>query len=265
MKIRPAQRPASLRFRFFRSFSALILREMTTSYGRSPGGYIWAILEPIAGLTLLSLVFAFILRAPPLGTNFFYFFAGGLLPYTLYATTNTNTSTAVRYSRALLEYPAVSFIDALLARFFLNAMTQLLVMFILISGIIFFSGISPVLRWPAIFEAVGMALALGFGVGTINCYLFTLYPLWERVWAILNRPMFILSGVMYIPESMPWQWRDIMMLNPLLHVTSQMRKGMFSTYEAKHVSLTYVFLVSCGLCAIGLLLLLRHHKSMAEK
>ena len=27
---------------------------MGTTYGRSPGGYLWAILEPVAGIALLS-------------------------------------------------------------------------------------------------------------------------------------------------------------------------------------------------------------------
>lgn len=126
MQFPAAQRPAGLRFRFLRSFSALILREMTTSYGRSPGGYVWAILEPVAGLVLLSVVFSFIVRTPALGTNFMYFFAGGLLPFALYNSVSTAVSTSIRFSKALLEYPAVNFVDALLARFVLNAMTQLL-------------------------------------------------------------------------------------------------------------------------------------------
>ncbi|MEL6475009.1 MAG: sugar ABC transporter permease, partial [Pseudomonadota bacterium] len=32
------------RFASLRSIIALMLREMATSYGRSPGGYLWAVL-----------------------------------------------------------------------------------------------------------------------------------------------------------------------------------------------------------------------------
>ncbi|MDJ0823602.1 MAG: sugar ABC transporter permease, partial [Paracoccaceae bacterium] len=41
-------RPAYRRRRFAtaRAVMALMLREMSTSFGRSPGGYLWAILEP---------------------------------------------------------------------------------------------------------------------------------------------------------------------------------------------------------------------------
>lgn len=265
MQIRAAQRPAGLRFRFFRSFSALILREMTTSYGRSPGGYLWAILEPVAGLILLSVVFSFLMRSPPLGTNFMYFFAGGVLTFGLYNTVSMTTASAIRYSQALLEYPAVSYIDALAARFVLNAMTHILVMFIVLSAIVVIYDLTPILRWPSIFLALAMALSLGLGVGLMNCYLMTSYPLWERAWAVLNRPMFFISGVMFIPESMPWQVRDWLLWNPLLHVTSEMRKGLYPTYEAKYADPVYVFLIAIALAAPGLMLLRRHHKDMVLK
>ena len=45
-----------------RAIGALILREMSSSYGRSPGAYVWAILEPVAGIALLSLVFVLTLQ-----------------------------------------------------------------------------------------------------------------------------------------------------------------------------------------------------------
>ncbi len=262
---RNPQRPAGPRLRLFRSVSALMLREMTTTYGRSPGGYLWAILEPVLALALLSVVFSFVLRSPPLGQNFFYFFAGGVLIFGLYSTISTVTAAAIRFSRALLEYPAVSFVDAILARLVLHTLTQLMVVFIVISAILIGYGLTPILRWPEIFLALSMALSLGVGVGLMNCYLITSYPLWERAWAVLNRPMFIVSGVMFIPENIPPQVRDYLMLNPLMHVTSEMRKGMFITYDAVHVRPLYVFAVALVLAVLGLVFLRRHHKAILMK
>ena len=47
-----------------RTVVALILREMATTYGRSAGGYVWAILEPVLGVALLSVVFGMALDIP---------------------------------------------------------------------------------------------------------------------------------------------------------------------------------------------------------
>ena len=35
------------RFRALRTITALILREMGSTYGMSPGGYVWAVLQPV--------------------------------------------------------------------------------------------------------------------------------------------------------------------------------------------------------------------------
>ena len=36
-----------------RAVAALVLREMSTRYGRTPGGYLWAILEPL-GMIIMN-------------------------------------------------------------------------------------------------------------------------------------------------------------------------------------------------------------------
>ena len=45
-------------FPTLRAISALILREMATAHGRIRGGYLWAVAEPVAAVTLLVLVFS---------------------------------------------------------------------------------------------------------------------------------------------------------------------------------------------------------------
>jgi capsular polysaccharide transport system permease protein len=265
MEIRPAQRPKVRSFRFFRSYSALILREMATSYGRSPGGYLWAVLEPLAGLALMTFVFSLMLRKPGLGHNFMYFYASGVLPFQLYSQLSSTLAASIRFSRPLLEYPAVSFMDAMLARFTLNAVTHILVMFLVIGGIILFYGLRPMLDWGAIFMSLAMAMALAVGVGTLNCYLVSAYPLWERIWAVMNRPLFIISGVFFLPDQVPQPVRDYLLYNPILHVVGELRRGMFPTYDAVYVSPVYVFSLSMGLTIFGLLFLLRYHKDLILK
>ena len=72
------------RFSTLRTVLALMLREMSTTYGRSPGGYLWAILEPAGGIAMMSVAFGLVLRSPSLGTNFPIFYATGYLPFMMY-------------------------------------------------------------------------------------------------------------------------------------------------------------------------------------
>ena len=55
------------RFKMGRTVMALMLREMSTTYGRSPGGYLWAVLEPLGGIAMMTLILAVGLRIREIG------------------------------------------------------------------------------------------------------------------------------------------------------------------------------------------------------
>lgn len=252
----------SRRFRTPRTVFALILREMTTTYGRSPGGYLWAVLEPVGGIALLTLIFSMAFRAPPLGHSFALFYASGFLPFMMYLDLSQKITVALRFSKPLLFYPGVRFTDALIARFLLNALTQGAVMAIVLTGIIVGFRLTPNLDFPALALGFAMAASLALGVGTLVCFLSSVFGVWERLWAILNRPLFVISSVFYIYQTVPQPWRGWLWFNPLVHVIGQMRKGLFPTYDGAFVSPAYVFGVS-GLClSFGLLLLGRFHRDI---
>lgn len=245
-----------------RSIAALLLREMSTTYGRSPGGYLWAILEPAAGIALLTFVFSLAFRAPPIGANFPIFYATGILPYTLYVQMNTKLMVSIWFSKPLLQYPAVSFIDAILSRFLLTLMTQIMVFYIVVTGIIVLYDPQVTIQPPIIFVSLAMTAVLGAGVGVLNCLLISVLPVWQRVWNILHRPMFIISGIFFLFESIPEPYRSILWFNPLIHVIGLMRSAFYPTYDASYVSPMYVFAFGLICLVIGLFFLRRWHKEM---
>lgn len=244
---------------------ALVLREMSTTYGRSPGGYLWAILEPAAGIALLTMIFSIGFRAPSLGSSFPLFYATGMLPFMLYMDVQGKLTTSLQFSRALLDYPRLSFMDALIARFLLNTLTQLLVGYLLFTLILTFFDARAVLDFGAIVSAYVMAIALAFGVGIMNCFLVTQFPIWQRIWAILNRPMFLISCIFFLFESVPEPYRGVLWFNPLIHIVGRMREGFYPFYQADYVSGAYVMGLSLGLAALGTLLLYRHHRDLLDR
>lgn len=249
-------------FRMPRIVLALMLREMATTYGRAPGGYVWAVMMPLGGVMMLTLILSVGLRIrnPSLGINFPLFYATGLLPLMLYQTTAGVVGTAINYSKPLLRYPGITFVDALLARFILQALTKAVVMYLLFGGILILFETRAILDLPAILMAFAMAAALGFGMGCLNGYLFPVYPLWERVWGILTFPMFLLSGVIFIYEDLPPIGQQVLWYNPVLHATGQMRTGFYPTYHPDYISAVYVFGFALIPAVLGLMLLRRHYK-----
>ncbi len=253
------------RFRMARTVVALILREMATTYGRSAGGYIWAILEPVLGVALLAAVFSMALQHPGLGTNFPLFYATGFLPFTMFNDIANKVASSIRFSRPFLAYPSVTFIDTMVARVVLNALTHATVMCIMIMGIFIIYQLPVVVDMVSVFEALLMTTMLGVGVGTLNCYLLTAFPIWERTWQIITRPLFLMSGVFFLYDMMPAKAQEFLWYNPLLHCVSMLRHGIYPTYEASYVSQLYVYSTSIILLFFGLLLLARNHRDLLER
>jgi capsular polysaccharide transport system permease protein len=258
-------RPVKKRsFASLRAVFALVLREMSTSYGRSPGGYLWAVLEPIAGIAFLSMAFSIIMRKPPLGNSFMMFYATGMLPFAMFNDLHNKVSQSLLYSRQLLSYPNVTYFDALLARFLLNMITNLLVSYVVLAGtMILFEGRMHI-ELVKIVKGFGLSASLGLGIGTLNAFIIAKIPVWQQAWSVMMRPLFLLSGVMIPFGVLPEPYRSWLWWNPLIHVTGMVRSGFYDFYDDYYVSSLYVMLVSMTCFMLGLLLLRRHHRDILD-
>lgn len=245
-----------------RAITALILREMATTYGRSPGGYLWAVMEPVAGIALLSAVFSIGFIAPQLGISFAMFYATGMVPFLFYADIAGKIATSLMFSKPLLAYPSVTYVDAILARFILNVLTQLMVAYVVLVGIMLTLETRVIPDLLIIVQAFALSAALALGIGVLNAFLFTKYNVWQRAWSILMRPLFIISGIFFLPESIPEPYQGFLLYNPLVHIVGLMRRGFYASYDAPYVSVTFVLGLSLACLVIGLLLLRRYHRDL---
>lgn len=258
--IPPALVPTGVRTRSFaslRTIVALILREMSTRYGRTPGGFIWALLEPVGAILILSVAFSLMMRSPALGASFPLFYATGYLPFATYQSVANSVSRSLTFSRPLLAYPAVTWLDALLARFALNFFTSVMIGYILLTAFTMFSETRAVIEIMPIIVAFSLAGLFGLAVGTLNCALFGMFPVWEVIWTIVTRPLFLASGVIILYDHMPKMLQDIVWYNPLLHISGEMRRGFYAMYSPQYISLPFVIGVSLVCLALGLVLLRR--------
>ncbi|MBD9641927.1 ABC transporter permease [Ensifer sp. ENS07] len=237
----------------FRVVAALVVREMSTRFGSKPGGYVWALLDPVAHILLMTLIFRAIARMPALGSSFALFFATGYIAFQFYHAVTGYLNSAIRANKALLSYPNVAPIDAIVARFVLQACTTSLVALVVLGCIVATSRAEVDLHWPAIVEAVSMACTFGLGVAMINVVLFIKYPLYEQVFNILNRPLFLISGVFFLPDSIPAPYREIVLINPLVHIIMNFRQGFYPQYRAAGLDMDYVYRIAFLTMFVGML------------
>lgn len=248
-----------------RTIGALILREMSTRYGRIPGGYVWALFEPLGAILLLSVGFSLLIAQPSLGTSFILFYATGYLAFSLYQSISVLVARSINFSRPLLRYPSVTWLDAVLARFSLNLLTEIMVTYCLLTAILLSSDTKTVIQILPILQAMIFAAFIGLGVGVLNCFLIGILPMWDILWSVVTRPLFLASGVMFIYEDMPSSVQSILWYNPILHVTGLMRMGIYPMYKPSYISIPYLLYVGLITLSLGMLFLHRHHRTILNR
>ena len=230
-----------------RVIHALIIRETRTRFGDSKLGYGWALLEPIAHILMLSLVFAVLMRGrPPIGEEFFIFYYTGIIPYHMFVHTSSSMTYAIASNGSLLQLPLVGTFDVLMARGLLELLTDTLVAALLLAGF----GALGLGALPQDFAGVSTSLLvvwlLGCGCGFLNAVINAFAKSWDKIWAQLTRLLYFCSGIFYVPGMMPEWIRDILAWNPVLH--------FFREYEPHWLDCSYLltFAVVTLLAGLGL-------------
>ena len=244
---------------------ALMVRDMSATFGRSVGGYLWAIAEPLGGIVLLAIAFSLALRTPPIGTSFLFFYATGIIPFSLFNTIARDVANTVNANRGLLTYPVVTPLDAVLATFLLDLLTLAVVATVLFTGIVLVDDVAVNFEPARVVRAFSMGALLGLGVGTLNCVLFGFFPTWRNVWSVLTRPLFLVSGVFFTFGTAPPSFQAVLWYNPIAHVIGELRAGFYGGYPADYVSYPYVYGIALSLFVVGAWLLRRHGSFLIER
>jgi capsular polysaccharide transport system permease protein len=90
------------------------------------------------------------------------------------------------------------------------------------------------------------------------------FPIWERAWWVLTRPLFMISGIFFTFDNLPPLGQDILWYNPLIHAVGLTRGGFYITYNDGYVSLLYVLTVSAVLALVGMLLVRLRYRDFLE-
>lgn len=232
---------------------ALVIREMSARFGSKVGGYAWAITEPAAYILLLSAIFSAIGRRPPLGESFLLFYASGFIAMQFYTSLVGQINNAIKSNRALLSYPVVAPIDLVIGRFIMQTMTMGLIAHIVIGFAIHYSGDITRIRYEDLIPAALLGSFIATGIGLFNIVAFHKAPLYEQIFTIVTRPMFLVSGVIFLPESLPQPFRDWVLWNPIAHVILLFRKGIYPYYRAPYLDVGYLVVTTAMTLLVGLL------------
>jgi capsular polysaccharide transport system permease protein len=231
---------------------AVFIRELRTRFGQFQLGYLWAILEPLSMIVILSSVRMLFGRTDIGGLAFPVFFASGIMTYLLFNHIVISGLSAVESNLGLFNYQRVKPFDIIVARSLLELLIALGTALIILPGLYF---IGFTFHWNDTLQVVailGCLFTMSFGIGLMLC---VLGPLWQeakKVVPVVIRPFFFISGIFFSVSMLPEIARPIALINPLLHFTELMRGALFKEFESTDASLFYVFCWAVGCLLAGL-------------
>lgn len=239
-----------------RVLHALMLRETKSRFGRQKLGYLWALLEPTAFVVIFTTLFAYARQNAPSGMPLVPFMITGIAPFILFRKTMTQTLSAIERNRVLLTLPQVKLLDLVLARALLEAATLTIVFFVILLGA-HALGYTIRVENPLLVLLVLACLAVtGFGLGAAFAAIVPFVRSTQQVVSIFaGRPLFFISGLFFTAEMLPSSVRDLMLLNPLLHMMEWMRSAFFVEFESQYMSVSYAVISALVSTFVGLVLL----------
>ncbi len=180
------------------------------------------------------------------------FFATAILTLELFNRLSGTLLRAYVANRQLLSYPAIRETDALFARLILVALTYVVIFMLFFGGLVAL-GLADLPAHPGVMVgAFAATCLLGLGLRSLHAIIFRAFGIWQHVENVLTRPLFLLSGVFYIPSQMPPEAVAVLRWNPVLHLIEWMREGYYPNYRSDVLDYAYPLGFGAICLALGL-------------
>lgn len=234
---------------------ALLLQDLTSRFGKSRGGFMWVLVEPIAHLLVPMFIFGFIRQALLPGVEYPVFLVYGFLPFLLFKSICLQMVKGVNTAQGLLNYRQVQLMDVFMAKAMAYAVIQAVVFAIVLTGLALF-GYDVLPAHPIELAAVlALTIMLAFGLGLVFAAIASLVPDAQSVIQVMFMPLYFASGILFPVTRFAEEWIRWLAYNPVLHLVELTRAMAIDGYEPmKYVSITYPLVLALTSTAIGLML-----------
>ncbi len=233
---------------------ALMMRDIRTRYFGNSWGFLIAILWPLSHIFLLVIINSVAGRAAPFGESNALWYATGVLPFMVFNYSSRFISMGPMMNKALTVYPVVKMNDLLISRAIIEMLNAVCIIVATMIILVFF-GVNPIpIDMPQAFMALGANLLLGVGFGVVNAIITCAIPGWITGYALFSIIMWLASGVIFVPDSLPEQFRYYLSFNPSLQGVEWMRSAYYEGYGAVVLDKTYMIQFAIISLLLGLII-----------
>jgi capsular polysaccharide transport system permease protein len=232
---------------------ALVMREMITRFGREGLGVLWLVGEPAMFIVGVMVIFSAI-DAPRDGISMAEFLAVSYPTIILWRNTTSRVAKALESNTALLHLHPIRPADLFYSRIvleFAGAIASFLILYLVLVAI-------GICQWPAdvLLMTFGyfMVAWFSFGFVLIMGALSELSETIDRVSHIFLYLMLPFSGVFMPAYLVPAQFRDALLLTPLVNCVEMFHAGYFGDRMVTYYSIPYTMSINLLMTFAGLVL-----------
>jgi len=201
----------------------LTIFRISIRYKQSILGWIWAVLQPLALMTIYTLIFYRVARVPSEGAPYPLFVFAGLLPWIFFSSAVSNST------QGLINYPALLTKmyfprEIIPLSYVLAAMVDFAIACVILSGLMAYYRVP--LNWNDMY-LVPIAILLGAFTAAVALFLSSIQVRFRDVGVAL--PLLLQVGmfaapVVYSTSSVPLHFRRLFLLNPIAGLIENFRQ-----------------------------------------
>ena len=238
-------------------------RDVKVRYKQTALGAAWAVLQPLLTMLVFTLFFGRLAKVPSDGIPYAAFSLAGLVPWTFFATSLTQSSNSLVGSANLIKKVYFPRLAVPIATVF-AAVVDFCIGFLCLAPVLMYYGARPswrLLYLPLFFLlALTTSLAVGFWLSALNVN----YRDVRYVVPFLSQFWMLATPVAYPSSLLKEPWRTVFGLNPMAGVVEGFRWALLNSKTAPGPMIAVSVLVSVVLLLSGAYYFRRMEKNFAD-
>jgi len=232
----------------------LVLRDLKVRYRRSVLGFVWVMLNPLLMMLVLSVIFSEIFKVST--KNYTVYLLSGIIMWNFFAQSTGITVHAFLANRDLIKkvyIPRSIFPLSVLLSALVNFVFSLVPLIVIMVA----TGTPVSMNFYFVPFCLALVFVFSFGVALVLSTLTVFFHDIVYIYDVLLLAWMYATPVFYPASIVPERFRVLLDMNPMYHLLTLFRGGLYLTTPAMLVQAAYGLLFSAGSLLIGSLIYIR--------
>lgn len=255
--------------RFWELTWTLAVTDWRLRFYGSALGYLWTLARPFAFFGVIYIVFTEVAKIGNDVKDYGICILFSMVLFQFFGeATNGSVTAVVRRENLLrkMRFPrlVIPTVVVLSSLFELGLTLCAVLVFLLISGI------WPTWGWLELIPLAALLTVFASGLGLLFSVLYVRFRDVSPIWDVLGQILFYISPILYVASTVPDEWRELYMLNPIACILTQMRHALIDSNAPTAIdeiggwAIVFPLLLVVATFAIGLWTFIREAPKVAE-